>query len=111
MQTGTSMNSGINRATSAASKGAGEIAANVSEHASEFGSAMTRVKDQIINAVSEEAQVATDLTKKAVKQIPALMDSLEGTIRKHPFTAAAIAVGIGAIVVNFLTRERRVRQH
>lgn len=112
MHTGTTPVDTINRAGNLASKSIANATAAVSEEASDLGSRLSRVKDQISATVSDEVDMAVKYAEKAIDQIPDAVAYVEGGIRKHPFITAGVALGVGALAVNLMMRDKSaVRRH
>lgn len=111
MQNGFNASDSLNKSAQNSAKAVSENVSKMADQAADIGSRMSRVKDQFVNVLAEDADIASKMTKDAIKQIPNALRYIETGIRRHPFTAAGVALGLGAVAVKLLSRNASVSKH
>ncbi|MCX6116410.1 MAG: hypothetical protein NT027_02625 [Proteobacteria bacterium] len=111
MHTGPSMNSGTSNSANTVSKGVNDLSAFANDKALDLGEKLSHLKDQVLESVTGESRMIADYANRAVKGLPTLMKSVETSIRRHPFIAAIVAVGVGALTVKMASRQRISKLH
>jgi len=100
----------LNSAIKAPKKAVGETfqkaSDDLSTQASDLGQRFDHLKERVLSTMSDEIEAVTEFTQTAAKQFPQLLSTVERTIRRHPITSAAVALGVGALAVSYITRDR-----
>ncbi len=65
---------------------------------------ISRIRENINGAMSEVGTRGRAAAQDMKENLDGLTDSLEGSIREHPFTMLALALGLGVVVGTTLRR-------
>jgi ElaB/YqjD/DUF883 family membrane-anchored ribosome-binding protein len=88
--------------TSLANQLTGLFGESSDELSNEMKKRIQRISDNIDDAISQASSKGRDLVRQT--GLDGVGETIESSVREHPFTTLAIAVGVGAIVGSQLRR-------
>jgi ElaB/YqjD/DUF883 family membrane-anchored ribosome-binding protein len=91
------MNDLATRLSSALGETSGDVA-------DEMKKQMQKISDNIDEAISQTQSTGREVAKQAKAGFDNVGETVENSIREHPYTTLAIAIGVGALVGSQLRR-------